>query len=487
MKGLRRKAVMKCISTGLILCLGTGFVTGCNGKGQTVDYDIEGETESSQSNGRAGKTGLEQFAAFTEWKDEWTAVNTKNNTVQLMMEADIIVPDIAQMSVVEVKEPEFDADYMKRMAEHIFEEGDIYYNDISHLPQKELEEQRTACQEAYDSYSGTDEVRKQELERELLRYDEALEMAKDTYSPVDTYDADKYMGERDGITYELYFSEQERCYDAWDRFIECRGKEIGLVAKDIRQVCPEELSEAVNLTYWTLMDDMSAENQCAVSVEDAQKLAQSFVDKLDLDYTVCASYRPITWAEVVNMHQVESSRIVDGYVFYFDVGIDDLSFVTFGTQENYGTFDKKKDSEKSRYSMKAQMEVFVTEKGVIEMHAYNPLEITGVSECAGLVPLDDIKAIMKERLTENIGFFRLKYSGTNWMQFNELELIYFRIQDKRNPGRYSYVPTWRLSEVYGRQETAISWKEHDSCSIDLVSPVLVNAIDGSVIDFFDEV
>ncbi len=484
---MRKGTVKRCFGAGLVFCLVTGLVTGCSKKEQTVDYNIEEETESDQNNANKGKTGLIQFASSTEWKDEWTTVNTKKNTVQLTVEASIIVPDIAQMSVVEVEEPEFDEGYKKRVAEHIFEEGDIYYNDISHLPKKELEELRIACQEAYDSYSGTDEDQKEELERELSDYDEALKTAKDTYSPADTYDVDKYMGERDGITYELFFSEKERCYDAWDRFIECRGKEIGLTAKDIRQVCPEELSEAVNLTYWTSMDDITAENQCAISVEDAQKLAQRFVDKLDLDYTVCGSYRPLTWAEVVNMYQVEESCIVDGYVFYFDVGVDDLSFVTFGTQENYRTFNKKRDSEESRYFMKTRMEVFVTEKGVIEMRAYNPLEITRISGGVGLAPLEDIKAIMKERLTEDIGFFRLKYSGTDWMQFNELELIYFRIRDKESPGHYSYVPTWRLAHVYDRKEVGLSWEGHDAYRIDLISPVLVNAIDGSVIDFYDEV
>ena len=125
---MRKGTVKRCFGAGLVFCLVTGLVTGCSKKEQTVDYNIEEETESDQNNANKGKT-----------------VNTKKNTVQLTVEASIIVPDIAQMSVVEVEEPEFDEGYKKRVAEHIFEEGDIYYNDISHLPKKELEELRIAC------------------------------------------------------------------------------------------------------------------------------------------------------------------------------------------------------------------------------------------------------------------------------------------------------------------------------------------------------
>lgn len=474
---MRSKSAVKWKSVWFLLCLGMSFVTGCADK--NVDYHIEGTTGSTQTEITVVKRGLEQFSDASDWEEEWTAVNTKGNTVTLQADAKIRIPDTDQMSVVEVEEAVFDADYKERVVKSIFGAEEVFYNDITHLPRKELEKERELSQEAYDScVESGDQEMSAEYETVLQTYDELLQTAKDTYIPVSRYDVDEYLGERDGITFELRFSERDF---VWGRGSGgCRGRSIYLMPKDVYQVCPEEFHELEDLRFWGEVGAVHSftpgNNQCEISKEEAQEQAQSFVDRLGLDYSIYTGSEDIFWKSGND----DSEDHANGYVFAWDIGIDGESFVLRGTQQSYNNFDKKKESEETQYDMDSRLEVFVTDMGIIEARIDNPLEIIGVSGKVGLLPLDTVEGIMKEQITQNFGEFRFKYTSERVVTFNEMELIYFRVMDKEKPGYYSYVPTWRLSNAMFWNEGLQYWNFFEN-------PVLVNAIDGSMIDFYDEV
>lgn len=178
---------------------------------------------------------------------------------------------------------------------------------------------------------------------------------------------------------------------------------------------------------------------------------------------------------------------LNGYIFYFDAGVDAMSFLQFGSQETDGYFrEKKKKSEESQYSMRAQMEVYVNDKGVIRMRAYNPIETLTISEGVDLLPMDVVKEIVMEQVSGQFEKFRFKFTDgaaipdeikqTEYEFVNltdKMELIYFRVRNKADRGYYSYIPVWRLSGIH-----YVSGK--------LENQILINAIDGSVIDFYDE-
>ncbi len=87
-----------------------------------------------------------------------------------------------------------------------------------------------------------------------------------------------------------------------------------------------------------------------------------------------AFYNTQEWEEVLAVCEEEMEyyhgQVVNGYVFYYDLGIENVSFADFGTEESYlSLYNKKKDTEKTRYSMETRMEVYVTEAGVIRMNA----------------------------------------------------------------------------------------------------------------------
>ncbi len=525
---------------GLLLCLSVNLLAGC--KEKTVDYSMEGATESAQKeNGVSntvsrGKKGVKQFADEPAWREYLRAENAKGEEVEVDVGWDnVTVPDAEEMYVVEVQEPVFDASYKKRLAECIFGDAEIYYNDLAHLPVKDIEEQRESCQEVYrlaeesqriiysdmvrlanqhqfelENVEGWKDIDaenvkgwKDALEQELLRYDSALETAGTVYTPVSEYDANEYLGTYSGIDYQLSFLESERVRERDDGFyiygseskadcfINCRGKEISFCEKDIYRVCPDEVKEVGGLYYKSVRKDIDngfpPENQCSLSEEEAKELAQRFIEKLKLDYSVYDHSEPLGWWTGKDWGGGDVQYLLNGYIFCFDAGIDSVSFPQFGTQETDGYFrKKKKKSEESQYHMRAQIEVYVNDKGVIRMRAYNPIETLTISKGVDLLPLDAIKGIIMEQVSGQFERFHFKFTDgaakfdrikQTEYEFvdlmDKMELIYFRVRNKADRGYYSYIPVWRLSGIH-------------YASGKIENQVLINAIDGSVIDFYDE-
>lgn len=477
---------------GMVLCLGMNLLAGC--KEKSVDYNVDKVTESSEEEGgentavQRGKKGLGQFANAEDWNDNWAAIDENGNEVYFLAEAKINVPDVEQMSVVEAKEPEFDPAYKKQISERLFGDGEVYYNDMAHLPKAEVEKRLTDYWKSdrvifsgeYDAQTVNRPRTEEDVEKEISDYKEALETAGDAYVPVNEYDADEYLGNYEGKNFELTFLESGGAESDGGEVI-CRSKEILFQAKDLSQFSPKEIKADgdFKVIYTAANENFGIlENQCAISEEDAKELADRFVDKMGLDYSVYAGSVQLCWWKGTysgNGQNFGIDYIADGYVFRYDAGIDSISFTRCGSQEIYSDFSKRKSGE-PQYLMKPRMEVYVNANGVVGMKAQNPIEITGILPETDLLPLEAIEGIAKEQLAGDVKMFR--FQSKKSVSFNEAALIYFRIRDKENAGYYSYVPAWRLAYV--------SYHDLDDYATWINEQVLINAIDGSVIDFYDE-
>lgn len=218
-------------------------------------------------------------------------------------------------------------------------------------------------------------------------------------------------------------------------------------------------------------------NSCGLSEEEARKEAQSFVDKIESEYFVYAYSEPLVWGD----NESRSEWSAAGYVFHFGFGIDNMAFAEFGTERNYWNYVlKRKATEKPQYSLNTHMAVYVTDTGVIGMTINNPIEAVNISERMELLSLEDIQGIIKEQLTNHFGTFRFSFRASfgNIVKLDEMELIYFRLRDRKEPGYYSYVPAWRLAGVV---------RDVNDRIIGINNQVLINAIDGSVINFYEEI
>lgn len=122
------------------------------------------------------------------------------------------------------------------------------------------------------------------------------------------------------------------------------------------------------------------------------------------------------------------------------------------------------------YDLDDTMTVDVTDSGLIGITMCYPITVEEITEQVELLPVSVVQGIMRQEIVEHTDRYIDNGRGGS-IAFNALELIYFRVKDGDTAGAYSYVPTWRLSR---RSEQGY---DH---------PVLVNAIDGSVIYLEEE-
>ena len=71
-----------------------------------------------------------------------------------------------------------------------------------------------------------------------------------------------------------------------------------------------------------------------------------------------------------------------------------------------------------------------------------------------------------------------KFEGQEDLILNSIELTYFRVQDKEKEGYYSYIPVWRIC----RQAKL----GNEIMEETVYNPVLINAIDGTIINLREE-
>ena len=88
--------------------------------------------------------------------------------------ANIVVPDFDNMSVVEVENVKIDADYKKRFLDLYFGGNEYYYHDPDHYTVDELNEVIEDWQKTQD------DTHSEWLEQRLAEYRDKLETAKTT-------------------------------------------------------------------------------------------------------------------------------------------------------------------------------------------------------------------------------------------------------------------------------------------------------------------
>lgn len=426
MSGKRRFLLL-----GIGVMLTASLITAC-GEEKNIDYSIDGmeeelQPESDSSND--GKSAVSQFAEETKWSEVWTIETGEEETVEITIEADIILPDAEEMSVVEVTVPEMDEAFKERIVKEIFEEGNVYYRE---------------------------------------------EDSEESFVLEDEYGADEYLGEMAEIDFVLWFGKTGDGAFTGDGF----DQWFNLFPENNRDVCPEEYEEYTHFLAHSFMTmekyNRIAENECEISQEEAEKIAENFLAELGLEYPVLAEARPLIWGDETLTSDTVYDWPANGYVFTYDYGLGKVSF-TSSASYAYETYSVEDDV--AQYSMLARVMVYVTDKGVISMYMGNPVETVNMYEKVELLALETIKEIMKEEVEagyENFHFVHMM--SAQELQFTRMELIYFRVRDKQNAEHYTYVPAWRLSEELGKLGNDIIVR----------NPVIINAIDGTLIDFYEE-
>ena len=456
------KRIGKCgLCVSIMMGLTMIFLVGCS-REKKIDYQITGEDiEGISTDSDSRKSSVSQFADETVWNESWTIFGENDEAIiDVSVEAEICLPETDEMSVVEVMVPQFDAAWKEFIVKRVFGDEDVYYNDWEHLPKRELEKLYAEYEARSDS-TGISKIAK------------LMETAGDIYTPAETYEPDEYLGKIDGITYALSFS--YKTGQMTNSFILCPA--------DNEEVCPEKYNGYTHYMKHPYANakkyNAIGENDCELSEAQAEQMARSLLEELGLEYPVLTEVSPLLWGDdtmdLINCNDWP----VNGYVFKYEYGMDGISFPGFENSSvvigvGQYLYLYKSPYTMSGYSKDASAYVYVTDRGILELSFYNPVETTHISENVKLLPLSAIQEIMKEQIHEIYcdDSNPRSIEDSTKLIFNRMELIYFRVTAAQNSEYYSYIPVWRLGE-YSVDPSGVIDREK------IWNPVLINAIDGS--------
>ncbi len=429
-----------------------------------------GKSEENKSGQTKEESGvLSQFAEDdgTIWKESWTVETAGGEAVSVDVNAGIIVPKISRMSAVEVTKYEFNQENKRKVAEAVFGK-EIYYGEEEKLPgfelEKLLEQARKDQKEREEEYGADSEKKLQKGRERIKKYEEMMRNAPNDYVILKNNDfqGNRFIGERNGIQFSLAFEEYE--IDS----LECM--EIQVAPLEREDIFPEKARKKnafVSYQPGDLTGDRKElKNECAVSIEDAERQAKDFIQQMGFSDLFLRETNNLVWDVSEEGKGDTRTLFADGWAFNFAAGTDGLAFDSFGVEGGsvYRIGDEEFPATK-KYSLNCNMHVFVTERGVIGAEYYSPVEMQTVTPGVKLLSLKDIKEIVKNNMQEYAQFYidkGKKKAGP--IRFNYLELVYYRLDDPDNENQFTYIPAWRLRKNGDQQLYFI-----------------VNAMDGSVI------
>lgn len=418
-------------------------LTGCSGK--KVDYGNESESKETKN-----MSALADIKADSDWKENFT-IQTGNGEKTVYINANIVVPDFDNMSVVEVENVKIDADYKKRFLDLYFGGNEYYYHDPDHYTVDELNEVIEDWQKTQD------DTHSEWLEQQLAEYRDKLETAKTTYTVAkDLENCEVFAGYKGDVFCEVEFEAHNVHAYAWYQ----SGTDYGP---------PSLRNEDYDTITQTFQDDDlkdkadETSNEGSKSAASAKKEAGNFLSKLGMQDLVERGECECGWIGFNNSEEGNDYQTATwGYIYSYATGIDGITFKDGLDRDTYLSVYETNDSDTDDVTLPDSTLLTVTDDGIIDVQLEYPVNVTQIYKDVELISLKNIEQIIKAEITENPD----KYDTTS--SFNKLQLGYLKIRSDSEPGKYSYVPAWALSRMvdYSSERNAI----------------FVNAIDGTIID-----
>lgn len=471
--GKKKMILLMCMVT-----MGIFALSACSGGEAEPDVPEQGQKKESSAD-------LSQFADCDgdTWMESWNGKTASGLDFSARLNVYMSVPKLKRMSTVEVRKYVFNNEDKKKMMEGIFDK-DIYYNDDNKLPKSVLKQYLSGAEGSVEYYedqlqkmkdgnteSGSSQSEMEGLLKEqrenIKKYKKLIKKAPRDFQKVqdDDYEGNSFLGEREGIEYILRCDTDEGTG---------QGITIDMSPSNEDVVKPDRMKGKGGYCY-SGETGKELENDCKMKKEDAEKLAGEFLQKAGFTDLVQEEESVLMWNVWNDPNAARGDpdeSFADGWVFHYAPGVDGVSFPSFGIEADYQT--EAGDVTYKGYPLNCRIQVSVTDKGVIHAIWFNPVEVLSVTPDVKLLPVDNIKNIIKEDigvlvdyLSEN-GFF----AGMNEpvINFNRMDLIYYRVSDPKDKERFTYVPAWKL-----RRNT------NDRIPFSFV----VNAMDGSVLEDWD--
>lgn len=282
-------------------------LTGCSGK--KIDYGNESESKETKN-----MSALADIRADSGWNENFT-IQTGNGEKTVYVNANIVVPDFDNMSVVEVENVKIDADYKKRFLDLYFGGNEYYYHDPDHYTVDELNEVIEDWQKTQD------ETHSEWLEQQLAEYRDKLETAKTTYTVAkDLENCEVFAGYKGDVFCEVDFE----AHKVHAYALHQSGTDYGP---------PSLRNEDYDTITQTFQDDDlkdkadETSNEGSKSAASAKKEAGDFLSKLGMQDLVERGECECSWIGFNNSEEGNDYQTaVWGYIYSYATGIDGITF-----------------------------------------------------------------------------------------------------------------------------------------------------------------
>lgn len=439
-------------------------LTGCGKK--TVDYNVDGTNEQdgeedggskSDRGGIAGRLGVP--VSCNETIDPG---NSGLGNITINCE-EIQVPEVEKMVVTHFTPLTLTNEDKKKYAEILFEKDKgIYVVDYEHQTKDDIQQQIDWYKEEIDRAKGDGDTDYLSfLEPELEKLEESLVDAPDTYPEAGDYSGESFRGTIEGKEYNMnIYGESTDDYPSITT-------SIYLGPKDYLSFRPYEGATYCYTDTYSYEEADNATNASSMTIESAEELAGKYLDSLGITDIVKVEANDLKWV-YFGSNDEELANEADGYYFKYvraNAGAPVYSGRTWNV-DNLNQINGWINTPVESFS------ISIYDGEVVDISIEQVYNTADSVEDAELLPYDKIIECANAEIGKYYEKYPPRYKN---IEFNDMRLTYYIVAD--GEGKAKYIPVWVLSQY---EELMNSDSTDEPTQL-----VVINAIDGSVIDLVE--
>ncbi len=460
----------------LLGCFCMVSLAGCNKeKVQYIDdTDVNTDTDSST-------TMLKEELQVEERWEETIKINNTN----IVIDAELTIPEISNVSVIEanakVFQPEERKAVMDTFSQEIYYYGGDYYtkselDDLIKQEEEKIEKMKNSeIYEADQEFAlGYIEVSEDVIEKLREGYDDATE----EHVVATDFSYNSFLIKYNGLDYIFRF---DSGYDKSNSAVMYSSVTMELANYYDMYDNPYDIEEngfqfEIHGVYGSVE---STDNLCQITVEDAKEVAVDFLNQMDVGRFEVVREQPLYGYHILEGNPPENWN--NGYVFVFHRKVNEMKVdgeYIYKNNYNYLSEQALKNKKingipttEMNYGLE-EIVLYVNDIGVIKMEYYYPLELgETIASDVNLLEYAKIKDAFINELDNLLNGGSDLYASESYIKFTNLDFVYFPlINYEGNTYKLSLIPAWRLSD-----------KEIQTDKIPMHF-IVINAMDGSVIN-----
>ena len=256
--------------------------------------------------------------------------------------------------------------------------------------------------------------------------------------------------------------------------------ELIIHASDFKKQQYIKYSKGINTTNKALilLNDLSLIESCEFTVEEAQKMAEIYVEALDSELKI-ESYGALIEREYLVGDTIEWKDVPYGYVLVYTRQVNGVNINYTDGTDLLGISEQEIFAEPYCQEF---LKVTISEEGIIAFEYYCPMTI---NETIGLetelLSFDKVQNIFEKHIVLN----GLEESTEVYVEINKIKLGLMRIAQPNKPNEYLLVPVWDFygGSIRPAKGGALNDNYKERLTVTFGRSYLtINAIDGSIIN-----